>query len=81
MVKVAVVGASGYAGAQLCRIISRHEKLELTGLFVSENSLDKGKKISETVKFNTDAVLGENKFFEFDLANTTGQSHERDTAY
>ena len=47
MVKVAVVGASGYAGAQLCRIISRHEKLELTGLFVSENSLDKGKKISE----------------------------------
>ena len=45
MVKVAVVGASGYAGAQLCRIISRHEKLELTGLFVSENSLDKGKNI------------------------------------
>ena len=42
---------------------------------------DKGKKISETVKFNTDAVLGENKSFEFDLANTTGQSHERDTAY
>ena len=47
MGKVAVVGASGYAGAQLCRIISRHEKLELTGLFVSENSLDKGKKVSE----------------------------------
>ena len=42
---------------------------------------DKGKKISETVKFNTDAVLGENKSFEFDLANTTGQSHEIDTAY
>ena len=42
---------------------------------------DKGKKISETIKFNTDAVLGENKSFEFDLANTTGQSHERDTAY
>lgn len=39
-----------------------------------------GRKVSETVKFNTDAVLGENKSFEFDLANTTGQSHERDTA-
>lgn len=39
-----------------------------------------GRKVSETVKFNTDAVLGENKPFEFDLANTTGQSHERDTA-
>ena len=42
---------------------------------------DKGKKISETVKFNTDAVLGENKSFEFDLANTTSQAHEIDTAY
>lgn len=39
-----------------------------------------GRKVSETVNFNTDAVLGENKSFEFDLANTTGQSHERDTA-
>ena len=47
MVKVVVVGASGYAGAQLCRIISRHEKLELAALFVSENSLDKGKRISD----------------------------------
>ena len=42
---------------------------------------DKGKKISETIKFNTDAVLGENKSFVFDLANTTGKSHEIDTAY
>ena len=42
---------------------------------------DKGKKVSETVKFNTDAFLGENKSFEFDLANTTGKSHEIDTAY
>ena len=42
---------------------------------------DKGKKVSETVKFNTDAVLGEDKHFEFDLANTTGKSHEIDTAY
>ena len=31
MVKVAVVGASGYAGAQLCRMISKHDDLELTG--------------------------------------------------
>ena len=51
MVKVAVVGASGYAGAQLCRMISKHDDLELTGLFVSEGSLDKGKKISELYGF------------------------------
>ena len=59
MVKVAVVGASGYAGAQLCRIISRHEKLELTGLFVSENSLDKGKKISEDTRQKMSAAKKE----------------------
>lgn len=40
-----------------------------------------GRRVSETVTFNTDAVLSENKSFEFELANTTGQSHERDTAY
>ena len=47
MVKVAIVGASGYAGAELCRMVSQHDDLELTGLFVSENSADKGKKVSE----------------------------------
>lgn len=47
MIKVAIVGASGYAGAQLCRMICAHKQLELTGLFVSEGSLDKGKKISD----------------------------------
>lgn len=47
MIKVAIVGASGYAGAELCRLISTHDKIELAGLFVSEHSLDKDKKISE----------------------------------
>ena len=47
MKKVAIVGASGYAGCQLVRMISKHSNLELTALFVSENSADKGKKISE----------------------------------
>ena len=51
MVKVAVVGASGYAGAQLVKMISAHSKLELTNLFVSEKSLDLGKKISELYGF------------------------------
>lgn len=39
-----------------------------------------GRRVSETVKIKTDANLEENKLYEFDLANTTGQSHERDTA-
>lgn len=45
--KVAVVGASGYAGAELCRIIARHPKLSLGGTFVSPNSVDLGKKMSD----------------------------------
>ena len=45
--KVAVVGASGYAGAELCRIIARHPKLSLGGTFVSPNSADLGKKMSD----------------------------------
>ncbi len=47
MKRVAVVGASGYAGAELCRIISGHSGLELTGMYVSEGSADKGKALSE----------------------------------
>lgn len=39
-----------------------------------------GRRVSETVKIKTDANLEENKLYEFDLANTTSQSHERDTA-
>lgn len=41
---------------------------------------DKGKQIAEAITFNTDAILGANKSYEFDLANTTGQAQERTTA-
>lgn len=47
MVKVAVIGASGYAGAELCRILSKHPKASLTGVSVSAKSEDLGKKISD----------------------------------
>ncbi len=45
-IKTAVVGASGYAGAQLCGILSRHPQADLCHLYVSENSSDANKKIS-----------------------------------
>ncbi len=60
MLKVAVVGASGYAGAELCRIIDAHPDLELTGLFVSQKSEDLGKKLSAlygSLKGRVDDVL------------------------
>ena len=47
MLKAIVVGASGYTGAELALFLTRHPSIELSGLYVSEGSLDKGKKISD----------------------------------
>lgn len=47
MIRVAVVGASGYAGAEICRILSRRHDVELTGVFVSAKSDDLGKRMSD----------------------------------
>ena len=47
MLKAIVVGASGYTGAELATFLTRHPSIELSGLYVSEGSLDKGKKISD----------------------------------
>lgn len=47
MIKVAIVGASGYAGGELVRLLSRHQDVHLTHLYVSENSADAGAAISE----------------------------------
>lgn len=46
MLKAIVVGASGYTGAELAHFLTRHPNIELAGLYVSEGSLDKGKKLS-----------------------------------
>jgi len=47
MLKAIVVGASGYTGAELAHFLTRHPEIELAGLYVSEGSLDKRKKLSE----------------------------------
>lgn len=47
MLKALIVGASGYAGAQLAYYINKHPHVEIVGLTVSENSLDAGKLISD----------------------------------
>ncbi len=45
--KVVIIGASGYSGAELASLIVKHPELTLTGCYVSEQSLDKGKLLSE----------------------------------
>ena len=47
MLKAAIVGASGYTGAELAIYLQRHPHISLRGLYVSENSLDAGKALSE----------------------------------
>ena len=46
MLKVAIIGASGYTGAQLVDLVHRHPAMELAGTFVSQNSADADKPIS-----------------------------------
>lgn len=47
MLKALIVGASGYAGAQLAFYLNRHPQIEIAGLTVSANSPDGGKLISD----------------------------------
>lgn len=46
MLKTVIVGASGYTGAELTKMVHLHPSLALTGLYVSENSSDANKPIS-----------------------------------
>lgn len=45
--KVAVIGASGYTGAELIGLLSQHPKVSIQHLVVSENSTSTGKSFAE----------------------------------
>ncbi|WP_404341126.1 N-acetyl-gamma-glutamyl-phosphate reductase [Pseudoalteromonas mariniglutinosa] len=45
--KVVIIGASGYSGAELASLVIKHPQLTLAGCYVSEQSLDKGKLLSD----------------------------------
>ncbi|KGJ88498.1 N-acetyl-gamma-glutamyl-phosphate reductase [Colwellia psychrerythraea] len=45
--KVAIIGASGYAGAELVGLLCKHEQAQISHLVVSENSSSEGKLFSE----------------------------------
>lgn len=47
MYKTCIVGASGYTGAELIKIVSRHPQLDLTHCFVSQNSQYQQLAVSE----------------------------------
>lgn len=47
MLKTTIIGASGYTGAELAIMVNKHPELTLSGLYVSANSLDAGKAISD----------------------------------
>jgi N-acetyl-gamma-glutamyl-phosphate reductase len=47
MQKVAIIGASGYAGAELVGLLGKHVQVEIVHLVVSENSSSEGKLFSD----------------------------------
>lgn len=47
MIKSCVIGASGYTGAELVRLLSTHPQFELCSTYVSENSPDANRCISQ----------------------------------
>ena len=47
MLNVAIIGASGYAGTDLSLLVAKHPELNLNGIYVSENSADGNKLLSE----------------------------------
>lgn len=47
MLNTVIIGASGYTGAELAKMVSRHPQLTLAGLYVSATSLDANKPLSE----------------------------------
>jgi len=47
MLNTLIVGASGYAGAELTAYLNRHPQINITGLAVSAQSSDAGKKLSD----------------------------------
>lgn len=53
MLNTLIVGASGYAGAELTAYLNRHPHMNITGLAVSAQSADAGKitfRSASTVK-------------------------------
>ncbi|MBP8219040.1 MAG: N-acetyl-gamma-glutamyl-phosphate reductase, partial [Aeromonas sp.] len=46
MLNVVIIGASGYAGAELAAIVQKHPHLNLKGLYVSAASQDANKPFS-----------------------------------
>lgn len=46
MLKVSIIGASGYTGAQLVDLVHRHPTMELAGTYVSEKSADANKSLA-----------------------------------
>ncbi|MBY6187834.1 N-acetyl-gamma-glutamyl-phosphate reductase [Marinobacter hydrocarbonoclasticus] len=47
MIQVAVIGASGYTGATLAKLLAQHSQLSLAGCFVSAGSADAGTPLSQ----------------------------------
>ena len=46
MINVSIIGASGYTGVELIKMLIKHNEVNLQGLYVSQNSADANKEIA-----------------------------------
>lgn len=56
MIKACVIGASGYTGAELCRLLETHPEFHLAATYVSSNSADGNKPLNQLYPHLTGVV-------------------------
>jgi N-acetyl-gamma-glutamyl-phosphate reductase len=66
LLKVAIVGASGYSGEELCALLERHPSAEVTAVFSRQHA---GKSLSEVMPRFTGLKIASLLFTEADPAN------------
>jgi len=66
LLKVAIVGASGYSGEELCALLDRHPSAEVTAIFSRQHA---GKSLGEVMPRFTGLKLASLIFTEADPAN------------
>ena len=63
MLQTAIIGASGYTGTELAKLLVQHPHMQLQGLYVSQNSADANKYLNDL-----DGKLSEDDFQQPHLA-------------
>jgi len=76
---VAIIGASGYVGAELTRLVQQHPALSLSGCYVSEHSSDAGTLLSDLYPQHAHCL--KNPLQGLSDREKSGIKHQADTVF